>query len=32
MGDHAIGDLVTVDLVAAGPVSLTGAARVAVAA
>jgi tRNA-2-methylthio-N6-dimethylallyladenosine synthase len=32
MGDHAIGDLVTVDLVAAGPVSLTGAARMAVAA
>ena len=32
MGDSAIGDLVEVDLVAAGPVSLTGAARLAAAA
>jgi len=32
MGDHAIGDLVTVTLTAAGPVSLSGVVRMAEAA
>ncbi|SFP72481.1 tRNA (N6-isopentenyl adenosine(37)-C2)-methylthiotransferase MiaB [Sphingomonas rubra] len=32
MGDHAIGDMVEVELAAAGPVSLTGVARIAKAA